>query len=66
MLHIRTMLQNESTLCGADPHEGSQSVLGMRIQKLSLIYSAPNESDYCPECWKILEQAALAFDAFCM
>ncbi len=64
MTHIRLTRENSESLCGAKPRQGSQDVFGMRVQ--TLIYDHlpnPCESDYCKECWDILQSNLPAIEA---
>jgi hypothetical protein len=58
-VHIRLTTENGSTLCGADPREGSQSVLGVCLQT-----PQPSRQDYCPACVDVLDRTMPAVEAF--
>jgi hypothetical protein len=67
MVHIRATLENTSTLCGADPREGSQSLEGICHQatmpwdRIKPTFPRPNRLDYCDKCIAILDSALPAF-----
>lgn len=64
-MHLRMGIENDRTLCGADPHEGSQSLAGLRLQEAAYRnFPRPMESDYCAECWHLYQAAKPALDAF--
>lgn len=64
-MHIRIMFENERTLCGADPREGSQSLHGIRLQRdVYFNLPAPKQEHYCPECWRLYQAAKPALEAF--
>jgi len=62
-VHLRAMLENERTLCGAPPSEGSQPLLGL-LYMATVQRRKVRAARYCEQCLSIYRENREVLCAF--